>query len=73
VAKNTKFERLKKRLKDELDFDLIRNDPERAMGWVNASWKTGYSVCGSLSGAHRWTRFNTLKEVEESLTILGNM
>ena len=67
VAKNTKFKRLKKRFKDSFGFDLVRNDPKNALGWINGSWKTGYGVFGSLSGSYKWTRFNTLKEAEECL------
>ena len=61
----TKFERIRQYLNDWWGFSLEKNMPDRATGYVNGSWKTGYTVTGSLRG-YFCIRYNTLNEIEES-------
>jgi hypothetical protein len=59
----TKFERIKKRLKEYWGFNLRRANPYD-LGWREGSWRTGYIVSGHLRG-YFCERFDTLAEIEQ--------
>jgi hypothetical protein len=65
-------DRLAAWLRDEFGLTLHRCSPERAIGRVRGSWKTGWAVEGSLPGfTHSWYRFRSLRAVAQRFRFPG--
>lgn len=60
-----RFDSAAKYLREQWGLTLTKNDPKNAHGYINGSWKSGYSISGMWPGrGSSWRRFNTLKEIE---------